>query len=345
MSSSGGSRKAVILLALLAGCVRSPVAENQSRPVAGMIGTQPVYEDELTPFIKTELEELKRQEYNLKMRAFDRLVEDRLLAKEAEWRKVTVDALLQAEVDAKAGEASEQEIRAYYEGQKQALGMPLDQVKPQIVQLLKQARRNYARQSYITMLRNRAPVGVLLKMPRIEVAIDTNRMKGNINASVTIVEFSDYQCPFCREAESTVSRLVEEYGSRIRFSYRDVPLSTIHPRAQAAAEAAQCAAEQGKFWPYHDLMLRKSASLDDAALMGYAGEVQLDTGQFKSCFDSGKFREKVQADYQDGVRAGVTGTPTFFINGIVLSGAQPFEEFKKVIARELAEAKEAPAAR
>lgn len=160
---------------------------------------------------------------------------------------------------------------------------------------------------------------------------------GPEDAAVTIVEFSDFQCPFCaRFAMDTMPKLREAYGDRVRFIFRDFPLSAIHQFAQKAAEAAQCAHEQGAFWEYHDLLFANQNALSVDDLKRYAQEADLDSGDFDECLDSGKNAPEVLLDMQDGRSAGVTGTPGFLINGLLLSGAQPFEQFQQVIDQLLA---------
>jgi protein-disulfide isomerase len=149
-----------------------------------------------------------------------------------------------------------------------------------------------------------------------------------------VIEFADFQCPFCLAASPTVKRVLETYGDRIRFVYRNYPLPN-HPQAQPAAEAAQCANEQGKFWPYHDRLFAEAGKLMDADLKKAAVDLGLDAARFNSCVDEHRYKSVVEADQQAGNEAGVNGTPAFFVNGRLLSGAQPFEVFKRVIDEEL----------
>ncbi|MDP2661475.1 MAG: thioredoxin domain-containing protein, partial [Dehalococcoidia bacterium] len=162
---------------------------------------------------------------------------------------------------------------------------------------------------------------------------------GSKDAAVTIEEFSDFQCPYCaRFASETLLKLKEAYGDKVRFIYRDFPLTNIHQFAQKAAEAAQCAHEQGQFWKYHDLLFANQGALSVPDLKRYAEQVGLDTGKFNDCLDSGKNAREVQMDLQDGNRASVTGTPAFLITGLLVTGAQPFEQFQAVIDQALAAA-------
>jgi len=151
---------------------------------------------------------------------------------------------------------------------------------------------------------------------------------------VTIIEFSDFQCPFCFRAAPTVRQVLATYGDKIRLVYRHYPIPG-HPQARPAAEASACAAEQGKFWEFHDRLFADQSKLSAADLKQDAAAIGLDAAKFDSCVTSGKYKADVDADIQAGEAAGVNGTPAFFVNGRLLSGAQPFESFKRVIDEEL----------
>lgn len=170
------------------------------------------------------------------------------------------------------------------------------------------------------------------------VSVDDDPAIGPDDAPVTIVEFSDFQCPYClRFQQDTFDALMEQYGDKIRFVYRDFPLSSIHPQAEKAAEAGQCAYEQGKFWEMHDaIYANQQIDISISALKGLAQQIQLDEDQFDQCLDSGKYAQEIAKDTQDGNAYGVTGTPTFFINGVTLVGAQPLSAFQTIIDQELA---------
>lgn len=168
---------------------------------------------------------------------------------------------------------------------------------------------------------------------------------GNDDAKVTIVEFSDFQCPFCKAyIDDTHEQLKEQYidTGKVKFAYRHYPLTSIHPNAQLAGEASECANEQGKFWEYHDKLFAEQDTWSPQTLadvsnsfVDYAGELGLNTDQFKSCVESEKYKAKVEEDMAAGEQAQVDGTPAFFVNGYRLTGAQPFSEFQRVIEQEL----------
>jgi protein-disulfide isomerase len=173
--------------------------------------------------------------------------------------------------------------------------------------------------------------------PFVNVSVDDDPAWGPEDAPVVMVEFSDFQCPFCgRFHQETYPRIREVYGDRIRFVYRDLPLPQIHPDAILAAQAAECADEQGAFWPYHDLLFSNQQDLSRTALGSYATQLELSIEVFNQCLDTERYQQEVSSDMQAADSYGIRGTPTFFINGRPIVGAQPFEVFAAVIDEELA---------
>jgi protein-disulfide isomerase len=319
-------------------CVAQTAVPSQLKQPIAVISGQHIYEEELLPLVQRQLLPLQNQEYEIKRAALDRLVAQRLIESEAVSKGVSVEKLLEQEVNAQVGEPTEDEIAAYYLGQQDRIDVPFETIKPQLRQALKQAKLQHARQSYAELLRKKADVAILLKPPRVQVGYDQSRLRGSAAAPVVIVEFSDFQCPYCRNVAPTLKTLLAKYGGRVSLAYRDFPLREAHPQAQQAAEAARCSGEQGKFWEYHDLLYADEAKFDAGSLAGYARGLGLDVQQFTACLASGKFKQAVEEDVQAGSKAGVNGTPTFFINGIFLSGSQPLSAFEKIIEAELAAA-------
>jgi protein-disulfide isomerase len=273
--------------------------------------------------------------YEARRLAIDELVDDALLSQEAVSRKIEPPQLIEQEITSKVGVPTDDEAAVWY-GQNQARlqGATLDQTRDAIKQFLMQQRTLAARREYLDGLRAKAAVRVMLNPPRQVIAVATRPSKGPADAPVEIIEFSDFECPFCLSAFPTVNRIVATYGDRVRLVYRHFPLAN-HPRARPAAEASQCADEQGKFWPFHDRLFADQTRLGDADLKQHAAELGLDTAQFNACYDSQKYRADVEADIDAGTAAGVSGTPAFYINGRMLSGAQPFEVFQRIIDEEL----------
>lgn len=311
---------------------QNAAAPKSKQPVATVDG-QPIYEEDLAASVEGQLQPLRNQEYEIKRKALDSLIEQRILEAAAKKKGLTTEKLLDQEVNAKVSDPSDAEIEGYYLGWGRAT-RPLAELKAQLREAVKQAKIRQARQEYIDRLRAESNVVVQLSAPRVEVAHDPARVRGNPKAPVMIVEFSDYQCPYCHQAEPTVKELLAKYGDKVSLSYRDFPLTAIHSQAQIAAVASRCALEQGKFWEYHDQLFTAS-KLEKDDLLEYARNLKLDDKQFASCLASDKYNAGIDHDLQEGRKAGVSGTPGFFINGIALSGAQPKEAFIRVIDEEL----------
>jgi protein-disulfide isomerase len=171
---------------------------------------------------------------------------------------------------------------------------------------------------------------------RVEISTQGAPVRGPAAAPVTLVEFSDFQCPFCKQSQATLKQLLAQYAGKVKLVYRDFPLDQLHPQARDAAEAARCANDQGKFWEYHDLLFAQSPEAGSGSLRRYAAQAGLDPVTFDRCLSSGIHREAVQRDVEEGTRLGITGTPAFFINGRPVLGAQQIEAFTRVIEEELA---------
>jgi protein-disulfide isomerase len=264
----------------------------------------------------------------------DALVGQALLEKEAEARGVTPEELYESEVKAKAA-VSDADAKAYYEANKARMGAtPEADALKQIKAGLAQQRENERRAALVRELRAKYPVKLLLEPYRVDVQAGSAPSRGNPKAPVTIVEFSDFQCPYCVRARPTVSRVREVYGDQVRFVFRHFPLD-FHAQAQKAGEAAACAGDQGKFWEMHDLLWQNTAKLQVADLKAHAATLGLDGAAFAQCLDSGRFDGLVEGDLAAGQGYGVSGTPAFFVNGRPLVGAQPFEAFAQVIDDEL----------
>jgi protein-disulfide isomerase len=273
--------------------------------------------------------------YEARRATLDDLIAARLMDDAAKAQGIDRSALVEKEITAKIQPVTDAEIASWYQAnQARVQGASLDQVRQPIKQFLTQQRMQDVRERYLDGLKAKTPVKVMLDPPRQKVAAAGSPAKGAANAPVEMIEFSDFQCPFCQRANPTVQQVLTTYGDRIHFVYRHYPLPN-HPNARPAAEAAACANEQGKFWPYHDRLFASAGKLSDGDLKQGAAELGLNTSQFNSCVDTHKFRAQVDADMKAGEEAGVNGTPAFFINGRSLSGAQPFEVFKKIIDEEL----------
>ncbi len=273
--------------------------------------------------------------YDARRNAVEELVATALLDQEAKKRGVERAALIEQEIMSKVPQVRDEEVAAWYQAnQARVQGASFEQVQQPIRAYLLQERTQSARQQYIEKLKSATPVRVMLEPPRQIVAAANGATRGPSSAPVKIIEFSDFQCPYCQRAHPTVEQVLNAYGDRVQLVYRHFPLRN-HPNARPAAEASQCAAEQDKFWQYHDRLFANQSRLGPADLKQHAAELGLDAAKFDACVDTHKYKSQIDADMQDAEQAGVNGTPAFFINGRMLSGALPFEAFKRVIDDEL----------
>jgi protein-disulfide isomerase len=273
--------------------------------------------------------------YEARRVAIENIVGEKLIAQESKTRGVTSEALVDKEIGAKITAVTDADVAAWYNANPSRVqGAKLDQVQAPIRSMLTQERTAMVYQTYVDQLKAKTPIRVMLEPPRQKVAVASGAARGPANAPVEVIEFSDFQCPFCLRAHPTVNQVLSTYGDRVRLVYRHYPLPN-HPNARPAAEASQCAAEQGKFWQYYDRLFADQTKLSTDALKQSAADLGMDAGRFNACVDSHKYKDQVEADIKDGNDAGVSGTPAFFINGRMLTGAQPFEAFKRIIDEEL----------
>jgi len=293
---------------------------------------------ELQNALATQLAKLQEQNQQLMESKLEELIAERLLTREAKRRGVTVEELLKAEVASKITEVTEAEVTSFITENKARLRGETAELRPKVRDYLREQKVAQKGKAYVASLRQGAKVAIFLEEPapiRVTVKADGAYAQGPKDAPVTLVEFTDFHCPFCSRAVATVKEVMRQYPGKIRWVFRDFPIASLHPQAPKAAEAARCAGEQGKFWEYHDLLFDSQNQTTTADFKRFAEQLKLDPASFGQCLDSGKHQAAVEADVQDGARFGITGTPTFFINGRILVGAQPLENFKKVIEAEL----------
>ena len=347
---------ALLALSLTAGCNKektpaatptsSTAAKGEPSPdtVVATYGNEKITFGQLNERLKEPLanmeSEYAKQKQQLREQGLEGMITERLVEAEAKKRSLTEEQLIKAEIEDKAPTPADAEVKKLFESAQQGGQLPpgttLEQVRPQIVNFLQQGKKRELAQAFFAKLRTDANVKVTLPKPAVErkEVAATGPSRGPENAPVTIVEFSDFQCPFCTRAVGTVEQVMQAYPDKVRLVFRHFPLE-MHKEAPKAAEAAMCANEQGKFWEYHDTLFQNQQALSVENLKTYAGNLKLDEKKFAECLDSGRMAAVVKADMEAGSKVGVTGTPAFFINGVMLSGAQPFEEFKKVIDEEL----------
>ena len=280
------------------------------------------------------------ERHTLLSKTIDNALNDALLKAEAAQRGLTdVEALLNVEINEKIVTVSDGEVEKFYaKNKKRFRNKPLDDVREDVYKRALDEKRSAATVELIDHLREQADVQISLAppdLPRIDVPIDDDFVRGNPDAKVTIVEFAEYQCPYCARGYRTMKDVMEAYDGQVRWVFRDFPLS-FHRNAIPAAIAANCAGAQGKYWEMHDLLLGDQKSLNEAGMETHAKTLGLDLATWKTCTEDDQQKKEIMADMAAGQSFGVTGTPAYFINGIMLSGARPLDSFKEVIDRELA---------
>jgi protein-disulfide isomerase len=313
---------------------KSPAGQIAIAEVDGEIITA----GEVAEALGSALDKLEQQIYDLKRQQIDHLIGEKLIAKEADKRGMTTQALVASEIVAKTPPVSDQEVDRFFEANKSRLPQQAD-IKDQIRRYLQEQGTAGRRDVFIRSLRDASNVVVHLEPPpvkRFTVSTEGAPFRGSEKAPVTIVEFSDFHCPFCKRVKPTLQQVLQRYPDQVRLVYRDLPLDSLHPTARKAAEAARCANDQGKFWPYHDKLYEGPPDASPARLQAVAQEVGLDMAAYDQCVASGRHEQAIQASVEEAERLGATGTPAFFINGRLLSGAQPLEAFARIIDEELA---------
>jgi protein-disulfide isomerase len=332
----------LVMAALLAGSSVAPMSaavagQSQTSPAAvvAVVNGKEITEQELFERVRGEMSKLEAQMYEVRRNGAEELIAEFLLEQTAQARGLTKEQLLQQEVEAKVGEVTDKEVDNFYAANQARIRKPLDEVRPQLLNYLQQNKLTEARRIYLKSLRDKAQVKVYLTPPIVDVSAEDAPFKGPPSAPITIVEFSDFQCSYCKRVVNVLEQVLERYPDKVKLAFRDFPIVNIHPQAEKAAEAAHCAGEQGKFWEFHDLLFDKQDTIPTANFAEHAKTLGLEVSSFQTCLDGRKYQEKVERNYAAGVKAGVSGTPAFFINGRLLSGAQPLEAFKAVIDEEL----------
>lgn len=273
--------------------------------------------------------------YEARKQALDRMVTDRLLQAAASKEGLEIEAFLQKEIEAKTPAPTDEEIEAFFNERRDQMPQPLEQMKPQLADYLSNEKRKAAFMTFLEDLKKNAGVTTYLPPYRVTVDAADSQRKGSATAPIQIVEFSDFQCPYCVRGTETVAKVVEHYGDKVSLVFRHFPLS-FHKEAHLASQGSECAGDQGSFWEFHDLLFANQQALQPADLMSYAAQLKLDEQAFDACIKGGTKAGKVDADMAAGELIGMNGTPGFYINGIPLTGAVPFENFKTVIDEELA---------
>lgn len=325
----------VLFLALGAWLPAACSAQGSGGKVLAVVNGQPITEADVRASAADQFKGLQREyeksSHDLLESSLQTVIQDRLVEAEAKARGITKDQVL-AEV--KPAAVTDADVDAFYDQNKsQILPRTKEQVAAQIKSYLEQQGQMKSRQAYFDSLQKKYKVDVKMEPVRVEVAA-MGPATGPATAPVTIVEFSDFQCPFCSRLTPTLDQVKKKYGDKVRIVFRQFPLP-MHPNAQKAAEASLCANDQGKFWQFHDAMFSNQSALGVDQLKAKAAELGLKADDFNKCLDSGAKVATIEADKKAGSEAGVNGTPAMFINGRFINGAVPLENVTSVIDDEL----------
>ncbi len=269
--------------------------------------------------------------YQAEQKALNNLIARRLLEKEAARQKLTVEELLKRDVDSKVKDLTEEQLRTVYDviSPKE----PFEATRAKILDSVHSQRVQKARLAYIESLREKSDVLVLLAPPRADFAVGDSPRIGPADAPVQLVEFADYECPYCIKVQPDLKKLTAEFGDKVSFVFKDFPLP-MHAHSQKAAEAARCALVQNKFWEYHDRLF-SSTQIDEPALKQFATDLKLDVTKFTACLDSGQQTAAVQKDATEAQKIGLNGTPSFFLNGRFFTGALQYQDLRQMVLQEL----------
>jgi protein-disulfide isomerase len=306
---------------------------NDDESVVARVGGAKVTMADLEQEESARLLSAHYQYYQAETKALNDLIDKKLLEQKANSEHLTVEQLLDREVNSQVKNPTEDQMRVYYEGVE--TDQPYEAVRDKILEKIRQLRTDKLRAAYLQTLRAETTVYIALAPPRANVeAQDPQMTEGPDKAPVTLVEFADYECPYCQKVASDVKKLADDFLDKVAFTYKDFPLP-MHARAEKAAEAARCAAKQNKFWEFHDELFR-SKELDIDQLKAQARALKLNSEQFDKCLDSGEEAAAVDRDRKEGTRLGINGTPSFFINGHYMSGALDYAALRQIVEQQLA---------
>jgi protein-disulfide isomerase len=292
------------------------------------------------------LARVQAQIYGMRSQKLRELIQDRILQHEAKQRGVSVQQLLDSEIEGQVVPVSDADVEAFLSAHKEELREDDPHLKEQIKVYLRNQRVAARREDFLKSLQSAADVKMFMGAPpAFPVTPDAARgpSRGAPDAPITIVEFEDFQCPYCRRSQGVLTQLLSQYAGKIRVVHRDFPIDSLHPDARHAHEAARCAEAQGKFWPFHDALYSGPPELSRERVAAVAKQTGINDTAFESCLAAGTYRSEVDKDIKEGTDLGLTGTPTFFVNNRYVGGAQTFADFSQIIDGELARLKNKPA--
>lgn len=310
-----------------------------SKGVVASMGGEQILEADLVKGIESDLYEAELKVYEIKNAKLQAMLLERFMNQDPDKKGLTNDEFLDKHI-AKSVKVTDAQVEAFIKERQ----IPKDQINPEIkariVEYLTVESKKVAVDNWIAAKTKKTPVEIYIQkptLPTFEVNVGEAPFKGASDAKVTIVEFSDFQCPFCSKGAQVLTAIEKKYGSKVKIAFKHFPLP-FHAQARIAAEASMCANEQDSklFWKMHDAMFADQSKLDKDNLIATAKKAGAKEAEFKACLESGKYKAKVDADVAQGTALGIKSTPTFFINGKLISGAQPLEVFSEVIDGDLA---------
>jgi protein-disulfide isomerase len=337
------------ILAIITFCSLTLIAQEKSNSIPKVVASiqgAAVTIDDLNNAAAAELEKLDLQRMQLEAKleqtryeilnsTLQRMIKDKVFKAETSKRGITLEELISLEVTGKLKDPTDQEIDSYYEANKARIGPEKGPAIDQIKQLLRRRNQAQETEAYLESLKKSYEVVSNLAPFRFTIETKGHPSKGPDSVPITLVEFSDFQCSYCQTMASTLRRVLDNFGDKVRIVFRQYPNPRIHPFSQKAAEASLCALDQGRFWEMHDLMFQDPEHLSPEDLKNLAAKLGLSKDVFESCLDSGRYEARIKKDFTDAIRAGVEGTPSLFINGRLFTGARPYEEITDLIQNEL----------
>ena len=322
--------------------------DNSTKQAAATINDIIVTEDEILAAAADDLESIElrklreaaanaRDEHEAMMQAMERLLEEKLLTLEAAEQDVSKEQLIEREILRKITDPTEEEIDRVYELNKERVNRPKEDVADSIKRFLRDMKEKEIRDEFMSQLEQKNKVVRNLGQFRFDLKTVGHPSLGPEAAQVKLVLFSDFECPYCRDFKDTLMKITENYSGKVQLVFFQFPLNAIHPNAQRAAEASLCARDQNRFWEMHDMLFDNQRSLTEENILRQAMSLDgFDSAKFRECLSSGRHKKEILQDIRAAAAAGADSTPTLYVNGIYLSGGQPYETVSAIIDKELA---------
>ena len=310
--------------------------------IVAKIGDENITLDTLIGNDKVDFYEIEKRLYDLKMDRINKLMVEKLIGAEAKKANMSLEEYIDKKITSGPIKISDKDYKKFVADKHIPEAQITPQIKERIMAYLQTAKKQEAVTAYVTKLSKSNPIEVYFTKPKMQVNVEVGNSPayGKADAPVTVIEYSDFQCPYCSRAAETVTEIKKKYGSKVRIAFKHFPLP-MHQDAKPAAEASLCVNEQStdKFWKFHDLAFKNQDKLDKANLEKYATQAGADMKKYNECVASNKFKSAVEQDMAAGEKVGVRSTPTFFVNGQLVSGALPIDSFSEIIDEELSQKK------